>query len=91
MKLSERLHFSVEKPQNEKRYHEFKIDISVIVDTYGTFCLFCEQLSVNLDNVEFNDFNMSVDCFTDFYDTTKMEISMEGIDCVTCYFWVDGE
>ena len=58
---------------------------------FDTFCLFCAELSINLDNVESGDFNACVDYFSDFYNNKKLEISREGIDSVTCYFWVDKE
>ena len=89
--LLERTNFSTEKPLNSKQFHTFNIDRYVVVDTFNTFCLFCEELEVDLDDVELNDFNSSVDSFEEYYNNTKMKITIEGIGEVTCYFWVDGE
>lgn len=89
--LVERLNFSTQKPQDGEEYHVFKVDRVSSVQMFDTFCLFCAELGIDLDVIEFNDFDAAVNCFSDYYISKKQEISGEGVESVTCYFWVDEE
>ena len=88
-KLSERINFSTEKPQNGENYLVFKVDKYLMVAMHDTFCLFCEGLRINLAEVDDDDFETCVKLFSIYYNSRKQRIKIDNLDSVTCYFWVD--
>ena len=89
--LLERLNFSIKKPQEDKKYIAFKLKANSSSPTYGMFLHLCGQANANLYYIEDTEINKCLGVFTAFDKKAKQEMERKSLNCLVCFFWLDGE